>query len=50
MSCLILPEVHTKLKNVCREFSEVELRPIAAMLDKKQIFPFEQVNKCRLFH
>ncbi|XP_025414550.1 short-chain specific acyl-CoA dehydrogenase, mitochondrial-like isoform X2 [Sipha flava] len=37
--------VHTKLKNVCREFSEVELRPIAATLDNKQIFPSKQIKQ-----
>lgn len=42
-SC-VLPEIHSKLKNTCREFSENELRPIAAMLDKQQMFPFKQVS------
>lgn len=40
----MLPEVHSKLKNLCREFSEAELQPIAAMLDKQQMFPIDQVN------
>lgn len=44
MSSLVLPEVHLKLKNLCQEFSEAELRPVAAFLDKQQTFPTEQVN------
>lgn len=44
ISSLILPEFHSKLKNVCREFSEAELRPVAAELDKQQKFPSKQVN------
>lgn len=45
ISCLVLPETHSKLKNVCREFSEAELRPIAATLDKEQIYPSNQIKK-----
>lgn len=44
MSSLILPETHSKLKKICRAFSEAELRPIASILDKQEIFPSEQVK------
>lgn len=50
ISSLVLPESHSKLKHVCREFSEAELRPIAATLDKQQMFPSDQVNKYRWFY
>jgi len=45
MSNLVLPEVHLKLKNLCREFSEAELQPVAASLDRQQMFPTKQIKK-----
>lgn len=30
---------------MCREFSEAELRPVAATLDKQQMFPSDQIKK-----
>lgn len=48
LSSLVLPETHSKLKKICRAFSEAELRPIASILDKQEIFPSEQVKKYKL--
>ncbi|VVC26513.1 Hypothetical protein CINCED_3A025222 [Cinara cedri] len=41
----MLPEVHSKLKKICREFAEAELKPVASILDKQQIFPSDQIKK-----
>lgn len=43
MSTWALPEIHSKLKNLCREFCESELRPVADVLDRQQLFPSDQV-------
>ncbi|XP_075238186.1 short-chain specific acyl-CoA dehydrogenase, mitochondrial-like [Lycorma delicatula] len=40
-----LSETHQMLQNTCREFSDNELKPIAAKLDKEHLFPAEQIKK-----
>ncbi|XP_009180112.1 short-chain specific acyl-CoA dehydrogenase, mitochondrial isoform X2 [Papio anubis] len=40
-----LPETHQMLLQTCRDFAEKELSPIAAQVDKEQLFPAAQVKK-----
>ncbi|KAG5891722.1 hypothetical protein JTB14_000325 [Gonioctena quinquepunctata] len=40
-----LPEDHLMLQKTCRDFAEVELKPIASQLDKDHKFPSEQIKK-----
>nr|XP_023017723.1 short-chain specific acyl-CoA dehydrogenase, mitochondrial-like [Leptinotarsa decemlineata] len=40
-----LPEDHLMLQKTCRDFAEVELKPIAAELDREHKFPAEQIKK-----
>ncbi|XP_039287536.1 short-chain specific acyl-CoA dehydrogenase, mitochondrial isoform X1 [Nilaparvata lugens] len=40
-----LPETHQMLQKTCRDFSDSELKPIAAKLDKEHKFPAEQIKK-----
>lgn len=39
-----LPETHQMLLQTCRDFAEKELFPIAAQVDKEQLFPAAQVK------
>lgn len=43
-SLFTLPESHEMLRNTCRDFAEKELKPIAAELDKKHLYPTEIVR------
>jgi len=40
-----LPQEHAAFRKQVREFAQEELRPIADMLDKEKMFPWEQVKK-----
>ena len=40
-----LPQEHAVFRKQVREFAQEELRPIADMLDKEKMFPWEQVKK-----
>ncbi|XP_014469948.1 PREDICTED: short-chain specific acyl-CoA dehydrogenase, mitochondrial [Dinoponera quadriceps] len=44
-SLSMLPETHQMLHKTCRDFAEGELKPIAAEIDKKHLYPKEQVKK-----
>ncbi|XP_012232127.1 short-chain specific acyl-CoA dehydrogenase, mitochondrial [Linepithema humile] len=45
VSLSMLPDTHQMLHKTCRDFAEEELKPIAAEVDKKHLFPKEQVKK-----
>ncbi|XP_076275200.1 short-chain specific acyl-CoA dehydrogenase, mitochondrial-like [Rhynchophorus ferrugineus] len=40
-----LSEQHLLLQKTCKDFATKELKPIAALLDKEQKYPLEQINK-----
>lgn len=40
-----LPETHQMLRNMCRDFAENELKPIAAKTDREHLYPKEQIKK-----
>uniref|UniRef100_T1J6G0 Short-chain specific acyl-CoA dehydrogenase, mitochondrial n=1 Tax=Strigamia maritima TaxID=126957 RepID=T1J6G0_STRMM len=40
-----LPETHEMLRQTCRSFTENELKPIAAKLDKEHTYPKAQIKK-----
>nr|XP_020138621.1 short-chain specific acyl-CoA dehydrogenase, mitochondrial isoform X2 [Microcebus murinus] len=40
-----LPDTHQMLRQMCRDFAEKELVPIAARADKEHLFPAAQVKK-----
>ncbi|XP_069353157.1 short-chain specific acyl-CoA dehydrogenase, mitochondrial isoform X3 [Eulemur rufifrons] len=40
-----LPETHQMLRQMCRDFAEKELVPIAAQVDREHLFPAAQVKK-----
>ncbi|XP_074029519.1 short-chain specific acyl-CoA dehydrogenase, mitochondrial-like isoform X2 [Leptinotarsa decemlineata] len=40
-----LPETHQMLQKTCRDFAEGELKPIAAKIDREQLYPKEQIKK-----
>ncbi|CAL1685501.1 unnamed protein product [Lasius platythorax] len=44
-SLSMLPDTHQMLYKTCRDFAENELKPIAAEIDKKHLFPKEQIKK-----
>ncbi|XP_078048122.1 activator-recruited cofactor subunit 42 isoform X1 [Augochlora pura] len=44
-SLSMLSETYQMLHKTCKDFSEGELKPIAAEIDKKHIFPKEQIAK-----
>ncbi|EZA50391.1 short-chain specific acyl-CoA dehydrogenase, mitochondrial [Ooceraea biroi] len=44
-SLSVLPETHQMLYKTCRDFAEQELKPVAAEIDKKHLFPKEQIKK-----
>ncbi|EFN71538.1 Short-chain specific acyl-CoA dehydrogenase, mitochondrial [Camponotus floridanus] len=44
-SLSVLPDTHQMLYKTCRDFAENELKPIAAKIDKKHLFPKEQIKK-----
>lgn len=39
-----LPETHQILRQTCRDYADRELTPIAAKLDKEQVYPAKQVD------
>lgn len=41
----LLPETHQLLRQTMHNFSDQELKPIAAKLDKEQVYPKEQIKK-----
>ncbi|EEB18334.1 Short-chain specific acyl-CoA dehydrogenase, putative [Pediculus humanus corporis] len=40
-----LPETYQMLQKTCRDFADVELKPIAEKIDKNHLFPKEQIKK-----
>ncbi len=40
-----LKEEHVMIAQMCRNFAETELKPIAGKLDKEHLFPAEQIKK-----
>ncbi|XP_011693800.1 PREDICTED: short-chain specific acyl-CoA dehydrogenase, mitochondrial [Wasmannia auropunctata] len=44
-SLSMLPDTHQMLYKTCRDFAEAELKPVAAEIDRKHLFPKEQVKK-----
>ncbi|XP_011646474.1 short-chain specific acyl-CoA dehydrogenase, mitochondrial, partial [Pogonomyrmex barbatus] len=44
-SLSMLPDTHQMLYKTCRDFAEQELKPIATEIDKKHLFPKEQIKK-----
>lgn len=46
-SLSMLPDTYQMLYKTCRDFAENELKPIAAEIDKKHLFPKEQIKKMR---
>lgn len=44
-SLALLPDTHRMLRQTIRDFTEQELKPIAAKLDKQEIYPKEQIKK-----
>ncbi|OAD57625.1 Short-chain specific acyl-CoA dehydrogenase, mitochondrial [Eufriesea mexicana] len=41
----MLPETHQMLQKTCRDFAEAELKPLAGEIDKKHLYPKEQIKK-----
>nr|XP_034171070.1 short-chain specific acyl-CoA dehydrogenase, mitochondrial isoform X1 [Osmia lignaria] len=41
----MLPETHVMLQKTCKDFAEGELKPIAAEIDKKHLYPKDQIQK-----
>ena len=41
----MLPETHQMLQKTCKDFVEGEVKPVAAEIDRKHIFPKEQISK-----
>ncbi|XP_076394557.1 activator-recruited cofactor subunit 42 isoform X1 [Megachile rotundata] len=41
----MLPEEHRMLQKTCKDFAEGELKPIAAEIDKKHLYPKDQIQK-----
>ena len=44
-SLSMLSETHQMLHKTCRDFAEAELKPLAAEIDKKHLYPKEQIKK-----
>ncbi|TGZ37994.1 short-chain specific acyl-CoA dehydrogenase, mitochondrial [Temnothorax longispinosus] len=44
-SLSMLPDTYQMLYKTCRDFAEEELKPVAAEIDKKHLFPTEQIKK-----
>ncbi|KAF3429330.1 hypothetical protein E2986_05726 [Frieseomelitta varia] len=44
-SLSMLSETHQMLHKTCRDFAEGELKPLAAEIDKKHLYPEEQIKK-----
>lgn len=40
-----LSETHLMLQKTCRDFAENELKPIAGNIDKKHLYPKDQIKK-----
>uniref|UniRef100_A0A1B6DC32 Short-chain specific acyl-CoA dehydrogenase, mitochondrial n=1 Tax=Clastoptera arizonana TaxID=38151 RepID=A0A1B6DC32_9HEMI len=44
-SSFSLPETHQQLLKTCRDFSEAELKPNAAVYDKEHLYPKDKIKK-----
>lgn len=40
-----LPDTHVQLQKTCREFTNEEIVPVAAKMDREKVFPKEIIKK-----